>query len=460
MRECEFFVQTTSGKTDCRGKSVEAVIDGVRRKITRKAQLARLERQYGELELYIDGEPARSAEGQHSRHLRETSVTDATFNLHADWRGVVQSLTGLHADKAVDALEQMDEAVRTGTWTEVQAHLGTARASWDEAVIEAVPELAHASSPFANRLRASGIEGRDADAIAYALVDFNGDDRSQRAAARAARAAIEANPDVRGGIKAARRAGFLCGGEREWADDSSGSGAWGVVPVGSLVLMAGPAGSGKSTHAKRLKASSLAANTAVVISTDGIRKELLGDEADQSRGDEVFKERDRRVRNAIRRGETTIVDATNLDKSVGRLVNYAKQEGRMVCVVRMDTPDSRVLSQNEQRQRVVPQDAVARHLERHATLDEKAWQQKGADVVLTVSDAAMIGDIPGEGCPLRPVGDAEIRELIELGVGRDAGDGTYILPVPYLARHGKQFVRTRESRARQGEGGQWELSRP
>jgi predicted kinase len=178
-----------------------------------------------------------------------------------------------------------------------------------------------------------------------------------------------------------------------------------------------------------------------VISTDGIRLELLGDEASQERGDEVFKERDRRVYSALREGRAVIVDATNLDRSAERLIDFAKQNASVVTVVRLDTPESRIFAQNASRDRVVPEEAVARHVQRHHTLDEAGWQKRGADLVLSVSEAEYIAETPNGGWNTRVRGAGDVQRLVQLGVATPDSAGEVRFPSGRVRVEGSQFSR-------------------
>jgi len=178
-----------------------------------------------------------------------------------------------------------------------------------------------------------------------------------------------------------------------------------------------------------------------VVSTDGIRLELLGDEASQERGDEVFKERDRRVYAALRHGGAVVVDATNLDRSAERLIEFAKRNGSVVTVVRLDIPESRIFAQNASRDRVVPEEAVARHVQRHHTLDEAGWQKRGADLVLSVSEAEYIADCPERGWNTRVRGIEDVQRLVQLGVATPDSAGEVRFPSGRVSVHGGRFSR-------------------
>lgn len=78
------------------------------------------------------------------------------------------------------------------------------------------------------------------------------------------------------------------------------------INLHTLVLMVGPSGAGKSTVITTFF------DEHEVVSSDGIRAELLGDFRIQSNQDDVWAEVHRRVRQKLSFGQRVVVDATNL----------------------------------------------------------------------------------------------------------------------------------------------------
>jgi protein phosphatase len=131
-----------------------------------------------------------------------------------------------------------------------------------------------------------------------------------------------------------------------------------ALPEPCLVVLVGAAGSGKSTLADRLFAPGL------VLSSDGYRALVAGDEADQRATVAAFRRlhHDLHVRLAERR--TTVVDATNVTAySRRQLVRIAaKHEVPAVAIV-LDLDPALVHARNATRSgRIVPSDAVDRQL--------------------------------------------------------------------------------------------------
>lgn len=127
-------------------------------------------------------------------------------------------------------------------------------------------------------------------------------------------------------------------------------------------VMVGAPGSGKSTVAKKIVDGRT--NTSVIISSDGIRKELYGDEAIQGDYNVVFGTYYKRMMDAIEAGKSVIVmDATNLTKRnrkeyIKRIREQYNNTDVVIYAdyVRTDLPTC--LARNSERSRVVPEHIV------------------------------------------------------------------------------------------------------
>ena len=89
----------------------------------------------------------------------------------------------------------------------------------------------------------------------------------------------------------------------------------GRLPERGLVVLVGPPASGKSTAAERIVSTS---SNAVVVSLDGIRGEVNGDDASQSRLGDVVGLAEARMRAELALGRLVVSDATNLEERVLR----------------------------------------------------------------------------------------------------------------------------------------------
>jgi predicted kinase len=135
-----------------------------------------------------------------------------------------------------------------------------------------------------------------------------------------------------------------------------------VGAPGSLTVLIGAPGSGKSTHAARR-----AELGETVISSDAIRAEH-GDVNDQTRNDEVFAEIHARVSAGLMAGRRIVVDATNTKPTErAALLAIAAETGtEWTLAVVIQTPLAVCLARNAARDRHVPEGFIH---EAHARVD-------------------------------------------------------------------------------------------
>lgn len=148
-----------------------------------------------------------------------------------------------------------------------------------------------------------------------------------------------------------------------------------------LLITCGLPGAGKSTFVTK-KAAEMGA---VVICPDKIRKEITGDEADQSRNAEVFELAYKRLDSALSAGKDVIFDATNTTKRArASLISYARKYDAESKAVYFNIPLATCLARNSKRVRKVPEDVIHRmfkHLERPS-------KKEGFTSLMTVVPAA------------------------------------------------------------------------
>ena len=125
----------------------------------------------------------------------------------------------------------------------------------------------------------------------------------------------------------------------------------------TFYMMVGLPGSGKSFTAKTF-------SNAVIHSSDAIRAEILGDENRQDQQDLVFQTLHERVLRDLADGVDVVYDATNLDYK--RRMGFVQRVDAMrlpalykVCVF-MATPYEKCLTQNQNRERFVPESVIDR----------------------------------------------------------------------------------------------------
>jgi predicted kinase len=112
--------------------------------------------------------------------------------------------------------------------------------------------------------------------------------------------------------------------------------------------------SGKSTYAKELSQK----EEAIIVSSDEIRKELLGDINDQTQNQLVFEEVEKRIIAGLKK-VNVIYDATNLKKERRiAFLNKIKNIKAIKYAMVMATPLKECLERNENRERKVPENII------------------------------------------------------------------------------------------------------
>jgi predicted kinase len=133
-----------------------------------------------------------------------------------------------------------------------------------------------------------------------------------------------------------------------------------LIPRYSLVVLCGPAGSGKSTWAAKHFSPTQ------VVSSDECRALVFDDPANQSVSGHAFELLHFIIEKRLALGRTTVADATNLKREHRRtLLQIARRFHFNTVAIVFDVPVETCLSRNAERHRKVPQDAL---LNQHALL--------------------------------------------------------------------------------------------
>lgn len=131
-----------------------------------------------------------------------------------------------------------------------------------------------------------------------------------------------------------------------------------VLPEPCVVVLIGAAGSGKTTFAARHFAAS------EILSSDGFRAMVSGDESDQRATRTAFSILHRQLGKRLLAGRTSVIDATNVTPYARRAIVRAATASRIPAVaIVLDLDPALVLARNAARAgRVVPEDAVRHQL--------------------------------------------------------------------------------------------------
>lgn len=120
----------------------------------------------------------------------------------------------------------------------------------------------------------------------------------------------------------------------------------------TMFMMVGLPASGKSTYAIQLAEKI----SAMVFSSDDLRREMFGDVENQDNNQKLFQELHKRIKDCLKSGNNAIYDATNISSKRRRsFLNELKSiDCRKQCII-MVTPYEQCLENNKNRDRVVPE---------------------------------------------------------------------------------------------------------
>jgi alkanesulfonate monooxygenase SsuD/methylene tetrahydromethanopterin reductase-like flavin-dependent oxidoreductase (luciferase family)/predicted kinase len=192
------------------------------------------------------------------------------------------------------------------------------------------------------------------------------------------------------------------------------------LAAGSLIVLIGPAGAGKSTWAHTMFPHGS------VVSTDALRA-LVGDgEADQRANRDMFAVLDAVIVARVRRSLTTVIDSTALEPERRALyVELATRFGVPLVAVVFRASLATCLAQNAQRKRHVPPDIIRTQMTMAKTVTTETLMAEGfheiVDVTTTdqqIRTPARVRVVPAPFIERQPVSSGQTGLKIELAISR------------------------------------------
>ena len=128
--------------------------------------------------------------------------------------------------------------------------------------------------------------------------------------------------------------------------------------MNKLYMMIGLPASGKSTIAEEISKS----EGAIIVSSDEIRKELLGDINDQTKNELIFETVEDRIKFYLANKQDVIFDATNINykKRKAFLQRMKNSKCFKAIAILVATPYEECLIRNAKRERKVPEEVIKR----------------------------------------------------------------------------------------------------
>ena len=170
-----------------------------------------------------------------------------------------------------------------------------------------------------------------------------------------------------------------------------------IITIGrrTLLVLCGPAGSGKSTFA----AQRFAATT--IVSSDHCRAMICDDESNQKVNRDTFELFHLIIQKRLSLGRFTVADSTALYPDARRkLRDISRQFGYIGCLLIFNIPPEICLERNKRRHRLVDEHVIPYHagLLQRAILDtpHEGWEQihilgeQDMDVIVDIEDMQSI----------------------------------------------------------------------
>lgn len=162
-----------------------------------------------------------------------------------------------------------------------------------------------------------------------------------------------------------------------------------------LIMLMGVAGSGKSTWAKRyieLENKIDPTTNIYILSSDELRKELYGDENDQTHNTEVFKELHKRVLSIFNTETNAIViyDATNLNRKRRIAFLNSLPNGVKKNIIVFPISFFTVMERMKNRERKVPDYAVLRQFKQ---MEFPQWYEGWDNINIELTESVSCGEV-------------------------------------------------------------------
>jgi len=177
-----------------------------------------------------------------------------------------------------------------------------------------------------------------------------------------------------------------------------------TIPRRTLLVLCGPAGSGKSTFAAQRFAST------TIVSSDHCRAMICDDENNQQVNRDTFELFHLIIQKRLSLGRFTVADSTALQADARRkLRGISRHYGYFGCLLIFNIPPEICLERNRRRHRLVEERVIPYHTDllQHAILDTP---QEGWELIHILGEQDMdtivnIEDIQGPPMPtlLRPI---------------------------------------------------------
>lgn len=148
----------------------------------------------------------------------------------------------------------------------------------------------------------------------------------------------------------------------------------------TLILLCGIPGSGKTHYAKRLLEDNYYKDKTIHLSSDGIRKELYGDESTQGDPGEVFSLMQKRAVEALNNGLNVIYDCTSITrKDRAGIIFACPKFAKIECHI-IWAPIETCIERDAARERTVGKEVIDRMLKRF----QAPWYDEGIDEIKVI----------------------------------------------------------------------------